>query len=192
VQVRRAGQDDLDGLTGLLTEAFLGDPLWRWAFPDDQALERWLRFLIASALRYPLVWIAGDLDAASVWIPPGGEELTAEEEAHVESLLLELVGDRAPDVLELLERFERSHPREQDHYYLSFLGTAARCRGRGLGMALLAENLERIDEGGMPAYLESSNPANDRRYERAGFRPVGAFTTPGDEHTVTTMWRPPA
>ena len=56
-------------------------------------------------------------------------------------------------------------------------------------MALLAENLERMDGEGVPAYLESSNPANDRRYRAVGFDPVGAFTTPDAERTVTTMWR---
>jgi hypothetical protein len=91
------------------------------------------------------IWIAGDVAAASVWIPPGGEELTAEEEGQVE--------------------FERSHPRAEEHSYLSLLGTAERCRRRGLGMALPAENLRSIDEEGAPAYLESSNPANDDRYE---------------------------
>ena len=33
-------------------------------------------------------------------------------------------------------------------------------------MGLLAANLSRIDELGFPAYLESTNQANDHRYER--------------------------
>ena len=56
-------------------------------------------------------------------------------------------------------------------------------------MALLAENLARIDEEAMPAYLESSNPDNDKRYERLGFRRVGEFSTPDGSCTVATMWR---
>lgn len=39
------------------------------------------------------------------------------------------------------------------------------------------------------AYLESSNPANDGRYARLGFEPVGQFSYPGDGPVVTTMWR---
>jgi ribosomal protein S18 acetylase RimI-like enzyme len=93
--------------------------------------------------------------------------------------------------MQLLERFEASHPRDDPHYYLSLLGTAERHRGRGLGMALLGDNLRRIDEDGKPAYLESSNPANNRRYERAGFRLTGEFKTPDDARTVATMWREP-
>ena len=191
MDVRRAGPDDLDRLTDLMTEAFAGDPLWRWAFPDLPALEVFWRLYIGSALRYPWVWIAGDFEAASVWIPPGGEELTAEEEARLEPLTRELAGERAADLLELFDRFEASHPREQPHYYLSLLGVADRFRGRGIGMALLADNLRQIDGEGAAAYLESSNPANDARYEGAGFERVGEFTTPDDAHTVGTMWRSP-
>jgi predicted GNAT family acetyltransferase len=57
-------------------------------------------------------------------------------------------------------------------------------------MGLLAENLVRIDRERMPAYLESSNPANNHRYERQGFRAVGEFRTVLDDAVVTTMWRP--
>jgi GNAT superfamily N-acetyltransferase len=172
-----------------MTDAFLADPLWSWAFKEPEGLQAWWRFYLTSALRYPCVWIADDYAAAAVWIPPGGVELTPDEEARVEPLLHDLLGERADDVLALLERFEEAHPKDEPHYYLSLLGTASRHRGRGLGMALLAENLRQIDEEGAAAYLESSNPANNRRYEGAGFRAVGSFTTPDEARTVTTMWR---
>jgi GNAT superfamily N-acetyltransferase len=189
MEIRTADRDDLDGLTHLLTEAFRGDPLWRWVFHDEAGLEAMWRFYTASALRYSCISIAGDFAAASVWIPPGGDELTAAEEAQMEPILRGLVGKRTPDVLTLLERFDEAHPRSEPHYYLSLLGTADRHRGHGIGMALLAENLRAIDEERMPAYLESTNPANNRRYERAGFARLGEFTTPDGARTVTTMWR---
>src|SRR5258706_493653 len=84
-----------------------------------------------------------------------------------------------------------SWPRSDVNTMSSRLASHPTERGRGLGMRLLAENLARIDEHSMPAYLESSNPANVGRYERVGFRPVGSFSTPDDSHTVTTMWRRP-
>jgi ribosomal protein S18 acetylase RimI-like enzyme len=188
---RAAVQSDLPGLTETLSAAFREDPLWSWAFPDRSKLAAWWRLLIGSALRYPWVFIAGDYQAASVWIPPGASELTEQEEDQVEPLLAELVGSHAASVMELLERFEASHPRDRPHYYLSLLGTHPDSRGGGLGMSLLAENLARIDEEAMPAYLESSNPDNNGRYERIGFRRVGEFSTPDDRHTVATMWRDP-
>ena len=90
-----------------------------------------------------------------------------------------------------LERFDSSHPKDPPHYYLSLLGTRPEHRGAGIGMGLLAENLARIDELDMPAYLESSNPDNDPRYERLGFERIGEFSTPDDSRVVATMWREP-
>jgi GNAT superfamily N-acetyltransferase len=187
---RIATAADLDGLTATLTAAFAADPLWGcWAFPDPKDLAVWWRFYIGSALRYPCVWVRGDYAAVSLWIPPNGTELTENEEKRIEPLLAELVGPRAPEVTELLERFDASHPREHPHYYLSLLGIHPDHRGHGLGLGLLAENLKRMDAEGIPTYLESSNPDNNRRYERLGFRQVGEFTTPDGRRTVATMWR---
>jgi GNAT superfamily N-acetyltransferase len=128
-------------------------------------------------------------EAVSVWIPPGGSEIAEEDEARLEPLLEELVGARAGELMELFVRVETAHPRGEPHYYLSLLATYPGHTGKGIGMALLVENLARIDTEAMPAYLESSNPANNHRYERHGFRKIGEFYPPGGNIPVTTMWR---
>jgi GNAT superfamily N-acetyltransferase len=187
--VRIATQADLDGVSATLRAAFHDDPLWSWALPDQDQLEVWWRFLTNSALRYPWVWIRGDYVATTVWIPPGGTDLTEREQAHVEPLFEDLLGTRSGEVLELFERFDAARPTGEPYYYLSLFGTHPDHRGHGFGMDLLAENLAKIDEEAMPAYLESSNPNNVTRYEGVGFRPVSEFSTPDESHTVTTMWR---
>lgn len=123
MDVRVATEDDRGGVTATLTAAFEADPLWSWAFPQRDALEAWWDLFVGSALRYPWVWIAGDYAAASVWIPPGGVELTEQEEASIGPLLARLAGPRAVEVMELLDRFDASHPTGRPHYYLSLLGT---------------------------------------------------------------------
>jgi GNAT superfamily N-acetyltransferase len=190
VEARVATENDLDGVAATLTDAFELDPIWGWAFPQRDGLEAWWRFFVNSALRYQWVWTVDEHAAAAVWIPPGGVELTEEEEASIEPLLNDLIGERATEVLELLERFDSSHPDGEPHYYLSLLGTHPDHRGKGLGMALLADNLARIDAEGAAAFLESSNAANDPRYERHGFTRIGHFTRPDEQVTVSTMWRP--
>jgi ribosomal protein S18 acetylase RimI-like enzyme len=184
---------DLDAVTATISLAFHEDPTWSWAFPDPgrrqaQYAVFW-RFLITGAMRYPWVLVTGGCEAAAVWIPPGGTELDEEAEAGLEPLLQELVGPRAAEVMELLERFEAAQPEDPPHYYLSLLGTHPAHAGRGLGVALLAESLRRIDEERMPAYLESSNPANNHRYERHGFAGIGEFHPPTSDIPVTAMWR---
>jgi GNAT superfamily N-acetyltransferase len=190
VEVRLATERDVDGITATLTAAFDADPLWRWAFPREGLADLW-GLLIRSALRYSWVWVADEYAAASVWIPPGGVELTEDEEASLGPMLEGSVGSSPADVLEVFERLSATHPEEPPHYYLSLLGTHPDHRGKGLGMALLADNLARIDSEKMPVYLESSNPENDPRYERLGFVRVGELERPDGRLTCSTMWREP-
>jgi len=187
--VDRAAETDALPVTDVISEAFLGDPTWSWAFPDPTARRQWWAFCIHEALRYPWTFKTDGYETVSVWIPPSGSEFSHDAEMSVPARLSDLVGHRAPEVGELLDRFGQAHPRHEPHYYLSLLGVRDEHRGRGLGMALLEENLARIDAEHMPAYLESSNSKNDHRYEAAGFVSVTSFEAPGGGPVVTGMWR---
>ena len=180
---------DASRVIDVVSGAFLDDPTWSWAFPDLAARRNWWTFCIWQALRYPWTFQTEGYEAVSVWIPPDGTELSHEAELGVPGRLADLVGSRAAEVSELLDRFGRAHPRHEPHYYLSLLGTKSEHRGQGLGIALLEENLTRIDADHMPAYLESSNPNNNHRYEGVGFVAVTTFQTPGNGPAVTGMWR---
>jgi GNAT superfamily N-acetyltransferase len=190
---KRVTEAQVGAVTDLFARAFYDDPTWSWAFPDPaKRLENYRRMwglIIHTAVPYGSVWTTSDGGAAAVWIPPGRPELTPEAEAKVEPLLREALGSHADDVLELMERFGANHPHHPPHYYLSLLGTHPEHRGKGKGMALLSQTLAEIDKEGMPAYLESSNPNNNARYENVGFVQVGEFAAPGDGPTVTRMWR---
>ena len=60
--------------------------------------------------------------------------------------------------------------------------------GRGLGAALMKHALEIVDEAGLPAYLESSNPRNISLYERHGFEVMGEIQTVSSP-VMTPMYR---
>ena len=185
---------DVDAVAETLAGAFFDDPVWAWAFPDASHRHRQLAALwglfVVGSIEHRWVWTTPGCEAVTLWIPPGSPELTEPYDAQLEPLLADLLDARAPLVAEVFERFEAAHPRDEHHFYLSLFGTHPDHRGQGIGMALLRENLARIDTAQMPAYLESSNPANEGRYESVGFEKVGAFGLPGDGPTVTTMWRP--
>jgi len=193
---RPATVDDVGRVTETLTLAFLHDPVWSVALarPDgstDHHATYWSLF-VEDALRYSTVFMTSDASAVAVWIPPDGTELTDHGTAAVERLVrsaLEPAAVRA--IFELWERFESNHPRAESHAYLSLLATHPDHRGKGIGQRLLAETLETWDAAGLPAYLESTNPGNDHRYERAGFRRIGGFRSVLDDAPISTMWRPP-
>jgi GNAT superfamily N-acetyltransferase len=195
VSARRATAADLGVLTDTITGAFLEDPVWGWAFgPIETRLERssavW-NLLLAGALRYPWVWVTPVGEATAVWIPPGGTELSDEGEAALDALIETGLGVEGQRVAEMLRRCEEVHPDLPSHYYLTLLGTHPAHRGQRLGWHLLAESLACIDDEGMPAYLESTNPANTPHYEALGFKVVQETPAGPGGPVMSTMWREP-
>jgi GNAT superfamily N-acetyltransferase len=191
---RAAGRADLDAVSACLTSAFFDDPVWGdWAFPERvgraERLGRLMRFWAQAAMKRPWVRMTRNAEAAAVWIPPPVAELTKDEETAFERLIVDLFGSRAEELSDLFERFDQQHPRDEPHYYLSLWGRHRDRVGSGIGTALMNECLARIDAERMPAYLESTNAANLRRYESLGFRPRAEFGPPGGP-VITTMWRP--
>lgn len=192
---RVATSADADTVTEILTGAFHDDPVWGPVFPDPARRaaqhEAYWRIFVDGGIPHQWIWLSGDGGAAALWLPPGCPELAPEDEARLEPFLRDLVGAEQTAVFfEIYARFDAAHPREEPHYYLSLLGTHPDHRGRGIGMGLLGDNLAILDQMGMPAYLESTNPANNPRYERHGFAQVGEFSLPGeDAPPVATMWR---
>ncbi|QMU68407.1 N-acetyltransferase [Streptacidiphilus sp. P02-A3a] len=184
---------DVDAVVAAMTTAFFDDPMWGPAFPDvdrraEQASALW-RLLVTSSLRYPWLLVTPNVESAALWIPPGERELTPEEEDGFEGFLVDTTGRKVADgILDLLGKLDEARPSEP-HFYLSLLATHSDHRGHGLGMGLLRESLARTDALGAPAYLESCNPANNKRYAGAGFTPLRTITL-ADGHPVTTMWRP--
>jgi GNAT superfamily N-acetyltransferase len=195
LETRAAGPADLDAVAETLALAFYEDPVWGWAFPDpEQRLAQhrahW-RLLSSASVEDGSTWVTEGVGAAAVWIAPGRPELSPEDEAGMAPFVESLVGEDAPRVLETMERFGAAHPDRGPHYYLSLLGTHPDHRGQGEGMGLLADCLTRIDAEGAAAYLESTNPANERRYEGQGFVTFDSFELAEDGPPVTQMWREP-
>ena len=192
---RLAQAADVDAVCATVALAFSTDPVWGPALEGADGgidrLARYWRYFVENPQGQGAVWMLEGAAAVAVWVPPGGEEMSEEQAERLTGFNLDLFGeDGAERLAQLYERFEANHPQQQAHAYLSLLATHPDHRGRGIGQQLLAENLRGWDRAGVPAYLESTNPANDHRYERAGFRRLGGFTAVLDGAPITTMWRP--
>jgi GNAT superfamily N-acetyltransferase len=194
MRTRSATTRDIDTVTRCITLAFASDPVWepalRRADGRTDHHEPYWRMFVEAAVDQDSAFTTEGGEAVAVWVPPGGDELSP---SGVEALDAFLGQHLEPDDVDsmhvLYQRFEASRAPLGGHYYLSLLATHPDHRGRGIGQALLAANLAAWDDAGVPAYLESTNPANDHRYARAGFRPIGGFDTVRDPARVTAMWR---
>ena len=187
---------DADHVAQVLALAFAGDPVWGdWTFAglgaDERVVrgDRYWRPYVDAALKYDGIRVTGDGGAVAIWVPPGVAEMDHDDETALERMLAEVVPGREDDLHEAYRRFEDSHPHGEPHWYLSLLATHPDHRGRGLGVALVQDQLDEVDAAHLPAYLESTNDVNLARYGRLGFERRGTFGLP-DGPTVTTMWRP--
>ena len=191
---RSIAADDLALVTSIITQAFADDPVWGPALRRSDGttvdLEPYWRPFVKGAIRLGTATMTDDGAAVAMWIPPGENELDADGLAELHAFVTRALDEDARHALEdLYERFEASRAGRPDHYYLSLLATHPAHRGHGRGQELLANDLAAWDSEGVPAYLESTNPANDHRYARAGFRPDGGFSAVRNSAWINAMWR---
>jgi len=195
MEVRPIAADGVDGASETIAQAFRHDPVWGVALAvdggsEDHLLPFW-RFYVEGARRYDTVFATDGAATVSVWIPPDGTEMSEDADGSIRELVGRTLSPTSATALaELWQRFERNHPHDEPHAYLSLLATRPALAGHGYGQTHLAEDLARWDADGVPTYLESTNPGNDHRYARQGYVPVGQFETVLDQAVVTTMWRP--
>ena len=191
---RRASEADAVLLSRLFAASFQTDPIFDWiARPGPrraQALEQFFFWLLKTrAIPFGETWMSEGVAAA--WLPP---DAPASPGGFVEQLRLlpmfvRLCGfPRLARGSAMGDAMEKNHPHDR-HFYLAFIAVAPRLQGMGLGGAMMEANLARIDETGVPAYLENSNPKNTRLYERFGFRARRNIAPPGAP-PLMAMWRP--
>ena len=195
MSARLATSADADAITRTVALAFANDPVWMPALApldDAQRLVFW-RFWVDGALRFDLSTLiegdAGEVAAVALWIAPGEHDMSDDALVELEAFVRSSMPGSVALMLELWERFDEHHPADPPHGYLNFLATHPDHRGAGIAQGLLGEALARFDAAGIPTYLESTNPANDHRYVRAGYTRIGEFASPHTGGPIARMWR---
>ncbi|HEY2477447.1 MAG TPA: hypothetical protein VGI17_01830 [Solirubrobacterales bacterium] len=199
MKTRVAEEADLERIGEALALGFEHDPLWGWAFETASrerklaALRTVFGFFAGAALDIGWVRVTDGVEAVALWIPPGSPEMSPADEERLPAVIADACGSESEArVSRLLAAFERNHPHEPLHFYLSLLATHPDHAGHGHGIGLIADNLAEMDAGDppAPAFLESSNPRNLARYERLGFRPTRTLELIAGL-AGTQMWRGP-
>jgi ribosomal protein S18 acetylase RimI-like enzyme len=193
--IRTARAADLDDVARVLAEAFAEDPVLAGFVPAGPRKLARLALLFAALLRSgPLpdgtvdvaIDARGGILGAAVWEAPGG--IPAHRTLRQAPTFLRALGVagalRAAVRLRTLDRARPGLP----HWRLAEVGVGAAARGLGVGSALLAHGLARVDAEGSAAYLESSTTRNRALYRRNGFAELGELTGLAGSRPVA-MWR---
>ncbi len=187
--------NDVAMAADVFARAFDGDPVAWVLLPDAAARGRFARWLgaayVRAALPYASVWgveVRGKLAGLAVWHPPS---VVPGSVGDTLALLRDLPGvltalARMPARLLLVAGFEpcrlrrllsaqaraRAEAGAGPAWHLAYLAVAPEHQGNGYARLLLDHVLDRCDEDGTAAWLETTDPANPARYERFGFQTV--------------------
>jgi ribosomal protein S18 acetylase RimI-like enzyme len=142
-----------------------------------------------NMLAHGIIMTNDDRSAAAYWGPPGSWKVPISSIVKTLPISLRAYQWQTIRALGVLGRMEKLHPQEP-HYYLEVLGTDPAQQGKGHGAALLNVVLEKADNEGVGAYLESSKDTNVPYYRRFGFEVVGEIHHPNGP-TMWRMWRDP-
>ncbi|MCC5947717.1 MAG: GNAT family N-acetyltransferase [Nitriliruptoraceae bacterium] len=204
-EVRVLTADHLEAAIDVLARGFAEEPGNVALIPDAEDRVAMLR--IASRLEIGRVMplgtvhvalVDGTLGGVAVWHPPatGAGSLSGFGRALARSI------PAVPGVLRplphkgavLLGHAHRAMPLARSRrrasarasagtsWHLAFLATAPEFRGRGLARHLLDRQLDRCDQDGTPAWLETTDPVNPPLYESFGFTIV--------THVEDAAWLP--
>jgi GNAT superfamily N-acetyltransferase len=195
--VRVVERSEFPELARTFARAFHDDPVMQWFLPNPRKrAARMLRFFRDVELGGPFgrdgtVAATDGLTAGAVWLPPRKWRLGGRDQLRVLPTLVRGISWRyLPSRAAAYQQIERHHPTDPPHWYLATLGTDPDHQGRGLGSALLADQLARCDAEGWPSYLESSKEANVPFYERHGYAVTETLDLP-DGPRLWLMWRDP-
>lgn len=194
-QVRSAHAAEASVVAEILSQGFADDPVFAWLLSDETSRPIYTRaffdIFTAFTLEQGTVQVTEDHSGASLWVPFDPSEADAESAAIGE----ELAAAAGP----YIERFgiigelmDAAHPVHEPHAYLHFLGTIPERQGTGVGGAMLADQLRKLDAAGLPAYLEATTLRSAALYERHGFRRLDHTIDLPDGPSMYPMWRMPA
>jgi len=191
-------KSDIKPATEVLALAFHDDQLLQYAFPDEPEREKMTLYFCQFVLHYGIrygevyatstnpegvaVWVTSDYFPMTFWRMIRSVPLSVMAGfGGGGGLRLKHPGDYLAAVHKRLAPFK--------HWFLLTIGVAPQFQGKGFASRLIRPMLARIDEQGLPCYLETMDEKNVRLYEHFGFRVIAKFAIPQTELTTWAMLR---
>ncbi|HEX2884986.1 GNAT family N-acetyltransferase [Vineibacter terrae] len=178
---------DRERAIAVIVLAFSRDPMARWSYPDPHLYLAHFPNVVRAMGGQGFVHGSADhidgCTGVALWLPPG----VAPDHAALAGTMAGVPERLHAEVSAVVEQMAQFHPAEP-HWFLPLIGVDPTCQHRGYGSALLRHALRRCDEDHVPAYLESSNPANIPLYQRHGFDVLGTIQA-GSSPPMTAMLR---
>jgi ribosomal protein S18 acetylase RimI-like enzyme len=181
-----------------LVKAFRNHQPLKYYFPDEDERERIAPYFFSTTVFYGLRYgevhaVSQDLEGVAVWIP--SRYYPVKTGRLLRSVpLSEILGfgkNKGVRMKSLGQYIDSVHKRLAPfpHWFLQCIGVDQKFQGQGYASKLLRPMLKRIEEEGLPCYLETLEKQNVGLYEHFGFKVVEESNVPGTNLTNWAMLR---
>ena len=178
-KIIRLKKEDVKTAGEVLGRALNDDPISLYIFPNDEERKEKLKYVFrlttCIGVRYGEVYATSpNLEGIAIWMPYkrfkekfywvlrcGG--LSAGRKLGLKA------AKRSNPIRNFIEEVH-AEIISDEHWYLNELGVDPPFQGKGYGSSLMRYMLKKIDEQGLPVYLETSLEKNVRYYEKFGFK----------------------
>jgi len=182
----------------VLGRTFKDNPLSIYRIPDDSDRVQKLKFLFEFTIRYGVLFgevysTSPNLEGIAGWIP--FEKVYQSTEDQIRSGGKKIVNEFGMEFIKKqysLQKFlDILHNRNAPfpHLYLYPLGVDPRFQGKGYGSLLLKAMFEKVDQTGMPIYLETDKEKNVSFYQKHEFKVMEKISIPNTDIPVWAMLR---
>ena len=194
----RLYKSDMKAAVEMLIRAFQHDPLLEVAFTSKKEKERLAYYLfqydLGYCFRYGEVYATSPaLEGITAWLPPSYYPRTLWNLMRCVplSVMFGMVRSGGSRMKFAGEYIDSMHMRLAPfkHWYLCVLGVDPQFQGKGYAGKMLRTMLARIDEEGLPCYLETMAEKTTRLYEHFGFEVIEKSSIPGTNLTNWAMLR---
>lgn len=194
----RLHKSDINAATEMLTRAFQHDPLLGAILANKRGKEKLAYYLfqydLGYCFRYGEVYAtSAHMEGIAAWVPPDYYprtlwNLIRSVPLSVSFGIVRSGGARMKSVGEYIDSMhKRLAPFK--HWYLCLLGVDTQFQGKGYAGKLIRAMLDRIDEEGLPCYVETMTEKNVRLYEHLGFKLLEKSVIPKINLTNWAMLR---
>ena len=183
---------EIDMVADMISAGYYDDEFFIWSVCDDDKRHKvvadYYKIYIGAAgcVAYVAETPGGEIVGAAVWLPH-------DTDASVYDEIDRVTGVYSPQFRAVSDRSHDSEPPMGPFYQLVGFVVPRQLQGMGIGAALLKHQLDKLDETGIPTYLEASTPYfGGGVYGKFGYQPVGELMVFADTAVLYPLWRPAA
>jgi ribosomal protein S18 acetylase RimI-like enzyme len=189
---------DMPAVVDDLAAAFAGDVLFDWLLRDDKRRDRARRVFFDALVRRVGLGTACierpvDGGGAAIWLPPEATDPISlfRQIQLAPAMLYATGGRRMARLLALQSAIDAQRPMHRPYAYLWFIGVRPELQGRGIGSRMLDSAHARLDNLGLPAFLETQTERNVTHFRNHGYEVTAQFLARPDAPPMWGLWREP-